>query len=130
MLESVLAEMRNWFEAESHAGEFAVVGGSLPLDVQEGQYYRIRGSVFNDGLHQSGDVLQDEVFEGCVDLLAVPAAVVSLAEDISAWAKENGAQTRSPYASESFKGYSYTVNADASDWKRAFSDELSRWRKL
>lgn len=47
--------------------------------------------MFNDGLHQypAAD-LTDETFTGTVWVLAVPKAVVLLAEDIAAWEEKNG----------------------------------------
>lgn len=69
MLEEVLLHIHNWFVVASHEGRWKIEGGALDLPfLQEGQYYRIVGSVFNDGLHKyvaSGVVaLDDEVDEG------------------------------------------------------------------
>ena len=56
MLESVLEWLKNWFEVSRFEGDFSIKGGELtpPYDgfLQNGQYFRINGSVFNDGLHQ------------------------------------------------------------------------------
>lgn len=78
MLEELLAEIHNWFECDYLAGELTVMDGELTLPhgfVKKGQYYRIIGSVFNDGLHRypTSD-LTDEVFDGEVWALAVPKA--------------------------------------------------------
>lgn len=135
MLEELLAEIHNWFECGYLAGELAVTGGELTLPhgfVKPGQYYRIAGSVFNDGLHRyptSG--LTDEVFHGEVWALAVPKAVTDIAAEVEAWCKANA---DSVYTSESFGGYSYT-KATASDgmpvrWQDAFRRRLDCWRKL
>lgn len=135
MLEELLAEIRNWFECDYLAGELAVVDGELTLPhgfVKQGQYYRIAGSVFNDGLHQypASDLI-DEVFDGEVWALAVPKAVTDIAIEIEAWCKANPDFV---YTSESFGGYSYT-KATMSDgspmrWQDAFRRRLNRWRKL
>lgn len=135
MLEELLAEIHNWFECDYLAGELTVMDGELTLPhgfVKKGQYYRIVGSVFNDGLHQypTSD-LTDEVFDGEVWALAVPKAVVDIATEIEAWRKAN---PDSAYTSESFGGYSYT-KATTSDgmparWQDAFRRRLNRWRKL
>ena len=55
MLTEVCAEIRNYFVKNIYEGTFEIVGGKItPLDfLQEGQYFRIVGSVFNDGVHQS-----------------------------------------------------------------------------
>lgn len=51
-------------------------GITLPF-LQEGQYFRVVGSVFNDGLYQypTKDMI-DEIFDGAVWALAVPKAVL------------------------------------------------------
>lgn len=135
MLEELLAEIHNWFECDRLAGEFTVMDGELALPhgfVEPGQYYRIVGSVFNDGLHRyPASDLTDEAFDGEVWALAVPKAVTGIAAEIEAWRK---ADPDSAYASESFGGYSYT-KATAPDgtpirWQDAFRRRLDRWRKL
>lgn len=139
MLEQVLRHLNNWFLVGIHEGEFAVENGSITLpSLQNNQYFRVCGSVFNDGLHQYPAVdLTDEVFTGSVWALAVPKAVVSLSEDIAAWQEKNGEAAASPYTSESFGGYSYTKSAGgksaaavATGWQDAFRGRLNDWRKL
>ena len=138
MLEQVLRHLNNWFLVEIHEGTFTVENGSIALPfLQNGQYFRICGSVFNDGLHQypAAD-LTDETFTGTVWALAVPKAVVTLSEDIAAWQEKNGEAAASPYQSESFGGYSYTKRSAGSDsgtlngWQDAFRGRLNDWRKL
>ena len=61
MLEAVLTHLRNWFPVRCDAGTFTIASGIPDVDfLKPGQYYRIRGSVFSDGLHvyQSGETLQ------------------------------------------------------------------------
>ena len=87
MLEQVLRHLNNWFLVDIHEGTFTVENGGITLPfLQNNQYFRVCGSVFNDGLHQypAADLV-DEVFTGTVWALAVPKAVVSLSEDITAW---------------------------------------------
>ena len=147
MLEAVLGKLNNWFDRDVNgrflhveSGELSVEGGSLVGAgewLQDGQYFRILGSVFNDGLHQHPAIdLRDEVFEGCAYALAVPAEVVGLAERIGEWEAKNGEAARGSYQSESFGGYSYSLkdggggSASTGGWERAFAAELRRWRKL
>ncbi len=139
MLEQVLRHLNNWFLVEIRQGTFTVENGNIALPfLQTNQYFRICGSVFNDGLHQyPATDLTDETFTGTVWALAVPKAVVVLAEDIAAWEEKNGEAVLSPYTSESFGGYSYTKasggNADTSTgtgWHGAFKGRLNDWRKL
>lgn len=138
MLEQVLRHLNNWFLVGIHEGTFTVENGSITLPfLLTNQYFRIVGSVFNGGLHQYPAVdLTDETFAGSVWALAVPKAVVSLAEDIAAWQEKNGEAVASPYQSESFGGYSYTKRSAGSNrgtvnsWQDAFRGRLNDWRKL
>ena len=138
MLTELLAEIRNYFEVPNgrHFGKFTISGGSIaPLDfLQEGQYFRIVGSVFNDGVYQyPATSLTDEVFEGAVWAMAVPPTLIALAAEIKAY-NESDAGKPSPYTSESFGGYSYTKATDTSGapigWQKAFASRLNKWRKL
>ena len=139
MLENVLSHLKNWFLVPDgvHSGTYTIENGTLNLPfLQNGQYYRICGSIFNDGLHKYGeDKLTDETFTGTVWALAVPKAVIDLADDIAEWQKKNGEASHSPLASESFGGYSYSKATDAATggavtWQTAFRAELNQWRKI
>lgn len=137
MLEQLLIELNNWFEIEIHAGDYTIEGGALALPfLREGQYFRICGSIFNDGLHQYPEEgMTDEHFNGTVGALAIPRAVIKLAEEIGAWQEKNGAAAMGPYSSESFGGYSYSKATDAKTggavtWQSAFRAQLGRWRKI
>ena len=139
MLEQVLMHLNNWFLVPGgiHEDAYTIKDGSIALPfLQNGQYFRICGSVFNDGLHRypAAD-LTDEAFEGTVWALAVPQAVASLADEIDAWETKNGAAAVGPYQSESFGGYSYTKATDAQTggavtWQSAFRPRLNQWRKI
>ena len=139
MLEQVLMHLNNWFLVPGgiHEDAYTIKDGSIALPfLQNGQYFRICGSVFNDGLHRypAAD-LTDEAFEGTVWALAVPQAVASLADEIDAWETKNGDAAVGPYQSESFGGYSYTKATDthtggAVTWQSAFRSRLNAWRKL
>lgn len=134
MLESVLAYLKNWFLLEIVEGQYIVKDGNLTVPfLAEGQYFRVFGSIFNDGLHRYGDELKDETFAGTIWVLAVPPAVVNLAEEIAAWQAENG--KAAPFVSESFGGYSYTkaVNKNSglpAGWREAFAAQLAPYRKM
>lgn len=138
MLEQVLRRMNNWFLVDIYEGEFRVENGSITLPfLLPGQYFRVIGSIFNDGLHQyyMGDLV-DETFTGVVWALAVPNDVVSLANEISEWQEKHGEAAASPFVSESFGGYSYTKKTGNSEsgaatgWQEAFASRLREWRKL
>lgn len=138
MLEELLRALRNWFVRDKATGRIRVEGGALVppegLSLADGQYIRVTGSVFNDGLHAwPYNGLTDEEFVGTVWALAIPQAVVDLAAEIEAWQTEHAGELDSPYASESFGGYSYTrVGGDGSPitWRQQFKARLDPWRKL
>lgn len=142
MLTELCQELKNWFERKKFFGTFTIENGQIELpdgSLQEGQYFRIVGSVFNDGVHKHGEEdLTDEVFEGAIWAMAVPPAVIDLSERISDWVTKYGESVSSPYSSESFGGYSYTKansgqgNAGSSSptWQSTFASELNRWRKI
>ena len=147
MLTELCAELRNYFlknrEADVHTGTYTISGGTLgELDfLQDGQYYRIAGSVFNDGVYRWGDrsvTLADETFTGEVWAMAVPPAVVALADEIDAWRTANAEALNSPYQSESFGGYSYSKASGGSGaggsggygWQDHFAGRLNKWRRL
>ena len=138
MLTELCAELRNYFEVPNgrHFGKFTISGGSIaPLGfLQDGQYFRIIGSVFNDGVYQyPATSLTDEVFEGAVWAMAVPPTLIALSAEIEEYNKSDAGKA-SPYTSESFCGYSYTKATDASGapigWQKAFASRLNKWRKL
>jgi len=145
MLEQVLGEIHNWFRVRDdfdgiHHGTYIIENGKLILPfLRDGQYFRIVGSVYNDGLHQYGPAMEamtDEEFKGAIWILAVPKAVVELAEEISAWQKQYGTVVSSPYTSESFGGYSYsksggsTKSEGVNGWQNVFRLRLNSYRKL
>lgn len=138
MLSELCAELNNYFVKDIHHGTFTISGGVLgPLDfLQNGQYFRIVGSVFNDGVYQygaEGIAFLDETFDGSIWSMAVPPDFIALAHEIEKWQQSDAAKP-SAYTSESFGGYSYTraTNSQgmAVTWKDAFSSRLNKWRKL
>ena len=139
MLEQVLMHLKNWFLVPGgiHEGTYTIEDGGIALPfLANGQYFRICGSMFNDGLHQypSGD-LRNETFDGSVWALSIPRAVIELAVEIESWETKNGDAARSPFASESFGGYSYSKatgseSGGAVTWQTAFRSRLNAWRKI
>lgn len=138
MLTEICAELRNWFVVPNgvHIQTYTISGGSIaPLDfLKEGQYFRIIGSVFNDGVHQypAAD-LTDEVFHGAVWEMALPPSLIALSAEIEEYNKSDAGKA-SPYISENFGGYGYTKatgsNGKVLTWKSVFADALNRYRKL
>lgn len=132
MLEQILRYINNWFVVDAHSGEFSVENGGITLPfLANGQYFRVIGSVFNDGLHQyPAENMTAEMFCGTVQSLAIPADVVLLADDIAEWLKNNRSVAESPFQSESFGNYSYTKSSDSAGWQGTFKTRLNVWRKL
>lgn len=144
MLTELCQELHNWFDRDRFFGTFTIEGGVLTAPgLVDGQYYRIVGSVFNDGVHQYGeptDTLEDETFNGAVWALGIPKAVIDLSAEIDAWRdKYEGADSAamSPFNSESFGGYSYAKSragtssgSGASGWQGVFASRLNMWRKI
>lgn len=144
MLTQICAELKNYFSSDRDRfiGDFEIISGTIvpPVSIEDGQYYRIVGSIFNDGVHQYGnvsDVLKDEpTFHGAIWLMRVPDDVINLAIEIAEWQDKNGDTLASPYQSESFGGYSYSKATASSgtngaySWKDAFASRLNRYRKI
>lgn len=140
-LTELCQELRNWFcdDEDKHIEDFTIVGGTIspPVDIKDGQFYRIVGSYFNDGVHKSTDELKDDSFHGGIWLMRVPPEVVSLLNDIKDYEAKYGATNISPFQSESFAGYSYSKAAKGSGnsgstvtWRDAFKSRLNKWRKI
>lgn len=148
MLDILCKELNNWFDTQRIIGDIKIVDGKITnekfvANIKEGQYFRIVGSVLNDGVYKYNDELslQDEDYHGAVWLMAVPPKVISLAEEIEAWqAKYGGIESvnMSPYNSESFGGYSYSKSGGGSSdgtsgsgtWQSVFANQLKQYRKV
>lgn len=139
MLTELCGVLRNWFETDRISGTYTVENGSIALPfLQEGQFFRIVGSVFNDGVHQYPDYgMADETFDGSIWPMSVPPALLCLGEEIKAWQEKNGDIAASPYTSESFGGYSYSKTTSGSatgagmvTWQSVFKSSLNQWRKI
>ena len=139
MLTELCGVLRNWFETDRISGTYTVENGSITLPIlQNGQFFRVVGSVFNDGVHQYPDyAMADETFDGSIWPMSVPPALLCLGEEIKAWQEKNGDIAASPYTSESFGGYSYSKSTSGSatgagmvTWQSVFKSRLNQWRKI
>lgn len=152
-MELILTEMcdylNNWFWEKKIEGTFVIEDGAITVPaLKEGQYFRILGSTFNDGVHQypidtskESQRLKNEVFKGSVWAMAIPQTVIALAGDIAKWQAKFGqadSDCMSPFNSESFSGYSYSKGGGganvsggaATTWQDAFAGRLNKYRKL
>lgn len=132
MLETVLMYLNNWFVVGRYDDTYTIEDGKLTLPfLVNGQYFRIVGSLFNDGVYQYPAELTDETFDGSVWALAIPKALLSTVEEITAWTAKNG--DGGPYTSESFGGYSYSKATNskgmAVGWRDVFAAQLAPWKK-
>lgn len=161
MLTELCGYLRNWFEDLKLYGNFKIANGVISyadgteLPIQDGQYFRVIGSVFNDGVHKYGandsssdssedasgeSTLKDEEFDGSIWRLKLPPDFIELADDIKAWQDKNGSldsQAMSPFSSESFGGYSYSKSsgntadsANGGSWQSVFGNRIMRYRKV
>lgn len=124
MLEQILMEIHNWFRVRDsvdgiHPGTYTIEDGGIALPfLKDGQYFRIMGSLFNDGLHRYGpdmEALTDETFDGTIWALAIPKAVIDAAAEAEEWMTKNANIVGGIYSSESFGGYAYTKDTAAAD---------------
>lgn len=149
-LSEICRELNNYFEYKDRLfGTFKIVGSTLTYEdgavadyLQDGQHYRLVGSVFNDGVHvfststpNQNEFQRDEEFTGAIWAMAVPPEVIALNAEIDAWVEKNADVLNSPFQSESFGGYSYTKASGGAvsggiTWQSAFANRLNKWRKI
>ena len=132
--------IHNYFEVDEVSGEFTIADGSLDSSfLSNNQYFRIQGSIFNDGVYKYPTTeLTDETFSGTVTAMAVPKDVLDVLADATTWENENAKVLNSPFTSESFDGYSYSKGSsnkkDGSQgqitWRDIFGDRLKAYRKI
>lgn len=148
LMDEVCGYLHNFFVKKPdgiHREQFLISSGALDVDfLKEGQYFRIKGSLFNDGVYKwPATGLQDEEFIGEVWEMAVPQGVLEVMKDIQTWNAKYGSidsVNYSPFSSESFNNYSYSKgsrsNGNGSSsgspttWQDVFANRLVRWRRL
>ncbi len=128
------------------SGTYTIDGGQISdIDfLADGQWFRIKGSKFNDGVYENkAEALAEltpETFKGSIWAMNPPKAFLAVCKDVEDWkAKYSGVDSvaMSPYHSESFAGYSYTKGSGngsdaytSSDYMSVFADRLRKWRRL
>lgn len=140
MLGRICAYIHNYFVYSRYSGTFTIEDGSLVLPfLAIGQYFRICGSRMNDGVYRYPvEDLSDETFDGVIWEMRPPRDFITLVNEIEKWQEKNGDVVSGPYASESFGGYSYTLNTVTgangaslgAGWQGVFKHQLNQYRKL
>ena len=144
MLNELCEEIRNYFDKAQPKffGTIVIEDGKITnqnfLDaVKPNQYFRIVGSIFNDGVYCFKEELEleDETFEGAIWLMAIPKDFLALAKEIEDWIEKYAGAINSPYQSESFGGYSYSKasgknGGGAVTWQDAFATKLNLYRRI
>jgi hypothetical protein len=162
-LKEVLDYIHNYFQLDTYSGKISIIDHKLEnskIELYDGQYYMIKGSIYNDGIwkykendqnvldldksdetegseeSEETDELKDEIFYGDVVSLRIPRDVLKIVDEINAWEKNNENVINGVYQSESFGGYSYTLKDSSNSknsnisWKDYFGDRLKCYRKL
>ena len=148
-MELILTEicdyLNNNFWEKKIEGTFQISEGIITVPtLKDGQYFRIFGSTFNDGVHKypitPTTKLTDETFKGTIMAMAVPQTVIAIASDIKDWQTQYGSASSpamSPFNSESFAGYSYSKSGSGNanggsnvTWQDVFGGRLNKYRKL
>lgn len=148
LIDEVCGYIHNYFPEKPdgvHRGIFNISDGVIDADfLQENQYFRVKGSIFNDGVHKyPTNSMEDEEFMGEVWAMRLPKAFLDLISEIEAWnAKYGGINSPnySPFVSESFNNYSYSKGSRSNGssnssgspmtWQDVFASRLRRWRRL
>lgn len=147
-LTELCQDLRNWFEREKYIGHITldadgnVYCNGVSVGLLDGQYYRVIGSVFADGIHEyPGIGTREESFDGAVWALAIPEPVINLATEIAEWRGKYEAVdsfAMSPFTSESVGSYSRSKGAmsagsgasNSANWQSVFAARMNAWRKI
>lgn len=147
-LTELCQEIRNWFDRARYIGRITldenggVFCNGVAVGLLDGQYYRVIGSVFADGVHKYPDAeTLAESFDGAVWAMAVPAPVINLAAEIAEWRARYEAvdsEAMSPFTSETVGSHSYSKGAmsagagasNTANWQSAFAARINAWRKI
>ena len=146
MMTEICEFLNNYFWMSKIKSTFTISGGTITVPaLKDGQYFRIIGSTFNDGVHKypvtQSKKLKDETFKGEIWAMAVPETVVAISAEITEWQKLYGtaaSSAMSPFNSESFAGYSYSKAGAgtasggglAPSWQDVYGGRLNKYRRL
>lgn len=129
---AICRQVNNFFVKEKTSGNFALIPSVAPIPLLENQFFRIVGSIMNDGVYQNNAeslaTLTAEEFQGEIWSMAVPRDFLALCEEIEAFnskmneiaSKDNG------FTSENFDGYSYSRASSLSPAQQSEWDNLTK----
>lgn len=145
----ICGNLKNWFirkpdgtDVPKVKGTFTIASGVITgdgLSLVDGQYYGIRGSIFNDGIHEFESVptepyLKDETFKGEVQPMLVPIDVVEAAKKAADLESKQGDISLLQSENISANSYSYSMkSADEivkTQVQSLIMPGLSRYQKL
>ena len=150
MLTEICAYLKNFFVETYYIGHITVTDGIVAcngtqIDIKQDQYFTLVNEKAKSilGTYKYGaDELKDRDITGAVWLMDVPDDLIAIVGEISAWMEKYGgadSTAMSPFATESFAGYSYSMyyggrsedgNNGAPLWAAKFGGRLARWRKI
>lgn len=144
----ICLECKNFFcgSDDIFSNTFTIENGQISdIDfLADNQWFRIKGSKFNDGVYENkAEALAElvpETFSGSIWAMTPSKAFLADCKDVEDWkAKYNSVDSvaMSPYQSESFAGYSYSKGSqsgadgyNSTDYMSVFADRLRKWRRL
>jgi hypothetical protein len=144
MVETVMAQINNYFVYEFETGRYTikagnVIEGSFRNTYIPGQYIKIHGSITNDGVYKVQSmsptqlVTQEELqpedtpYNFYVLQLRPPKDFLQLAEEIKTYVERSG--SRDGIASESIDDYSVSFSNGDGGWKSVFAKRLATYRR-
>ena len=135
--------LKNYFTDSKHIfhGTYTIRDKTISAEfVQNNQYFRISGSVFNDGVYcntpEDLERLRDETFTGAIWVMSVPAGFIELCDDAERFKSKitEISAIFEGYTSESWGGYTYTLPTSApafiQDWQYRIKQGMNAYRRL
>lgn len=134
----LMRETRNYFPSAALDAFWTLHNGTLTPSgsLAAGSWVAVTGSFYNNGVYQldgNAAILGavDESWQGRIWLLAPPADFLALADQISAWAEQQG---QGAAVKESFGAYSREVATGPDGrpltWQVQFAEALRPYRRM
>lgn len=150
LMTEICSNVRNYFAPTSkkddlsyiHHGDYTIKDSTISGTdfLLPNQYFRITGSVLNDGVYRNTpddlQSLEDETFKGAIWEMTVPKSFIELCRDIQKFNSkvDELCLIDKGYASESFGGYSYSLSSNApaymTEWQKRIKSNLNSYRRL